>query len=111
MSTVTNDEALKAVNAPGRVDWHRWMVLGYKLMALLGILLLGAVLGVNLVGWWNQRTLDRANMNAAVLILQYNLQQGRLMMPPQLQSAPASVPAPAKAPEPPNPAEAPPAKK
>lgn len=88
----------------------RWILALGLVVSLLVVGGLGALIGINGVGWWNQRKLDRMNMDASVLILQYNLQQGRLLMPPQLQQA--AVPPPAVAPPAaPKPAEAAPAKK
>lgn len=103
MSNVTNEELLDKVNNPltRARRWARWaMYISPLLVAMIVGMLLNALIG----GWWTQRKLDRQNMDALVLIVQYNMQQGKLALPPQLMPAP---PAPAVAPKP---AEAPPTK-
>lgn len=112
MSDVTNDQLLAQVNNPiSRAK--RWVRIGAVVAALLAAIVVGAILNGLLGGWWAQRKLDRVNMDALVLVIQYNLQQGKLALPPQLTAnapAPAAAPSPSPAPAAPKPAEAPPKK-
>lgn len=95
METMTaTDKALDAINRPVLSRWRRAARLGLYTLGLLMVFGLGAVVQNLVGGWWAQRKLDRANLDAVVLVLQYNLQKGRLEMPPQLAAAPTPPPAP-----------------
>lgn len=110
ITVTTDDEKLINELNDGRMaSLPRALRLAVWTFGLLLVFAAGIVAQNQLGGWWTQRKLDRINLDAMVVILQYNLQQGKLAMPPQLQAAPppATVPAPAPTPK----AEAPPAKK
>ena len=77
--------------------WMRWLLMTLSVVA---IFLLGVVAQGTIGAWWNQRKVDRQNLDALVLIIQHNVQNGRLQVPPQLQPA-APVPVPAPTPPPP----------
>lgn len=96
MSDVTKDELLAGVNKDRKLSMRQRV--GRILAGTIGVLLIfwaGAVTQNLVGGWWNQRKLDRQNMDAMVLIVQYNMGRGKLDMPPQLMPAP---PTPAAAP-------------
>lgn len=114
MTDVTNEQALAEVNGKASFVRRGWVRLTGVVLVLILAMVVGMLLNGLIGGWWTQRKLDRANMDAMVLIVQYNLQQGKLLVPPQLvaQQQPAAPPAtaPVPAPAPAKPVEAPPKK-
>ncbi len=115
MSDVTQEELLAKVNNPAGSRAMRWARRGIVVSGLLATLVAGAIINNLVGGWWAQRKLDRANIDTMVLIIQYNIQNGKLALPPQLQTPPPAAPtpappAPAPAPAQAKPAEAPPKK-
>lgn len=110
VTTPDDDRLLDDLNGVKVTGLRRALRLAAWTLGL--ILVFGAgVLAQNALGsWWALRTQNQANINAAVIILQYNLQQGKLLMPPQLAAQPAAPAVSPAAPATPK-VEAPPPKK
>lgn len=82
-------------------DWV-WMVIGGLVVAV--------VVFLGLLGWQHYQTDDALLHEVILPVLQYNVQQGRLLPLPAPQAAP-QAPAPAPAAKAPEPAPTPPAAK
>lgn len=78
-----------------RAGLFTWLLRG---LLVVVVLVIGGYGGIRVNAWWAQRQADQTNLYATFAIIQYNLQQGRLLLPPELQPKPVAPPKPAEAP-------------
>lgn len=82
MSDSVHDPILAKMNRPARDRWRRWALAAVIVVILVGVMAIGAVAGIATRDWYKQRQADQDNLHAVVAVIQYNLQIGKIQLPP-----------------------------